>query len=264
MKKIYLTGIGPGELKYLTLQAVDVLKNVELFLVPLKKGRKEELLKIRKNIIEGIARDKPFRIIELPFPERRHSKDYEEGVQKWRNKKAEILRDAIENLMSDNETAALLLWGDPALYDGHIDIVRGLLEDGLDIEFEVIPGITSIQVLTADHKIPLNQIGESILITTGRRLRELKENTGSPKNRKIFRGNSDKINNVVVMLDNYETFNRFRDSGLYIYWGAYLGTPDEIVISGKLSEVADKITQTRREMKKKKGWIMETYVLRRR
>lgn len=246
MKKIYLTGIGTGELKYLTLQAIEALKNVNVFLVPLKKGRKEELLKIRKNLIDGIKREKPFRTIELPFPERRPSKDYEKGVQKWRYDKAEILRDIVENQMYEDETAALLLWGDPALYDGHIDIVNGLIEKGLNIEFEVIPGITSIQMLAASHKIPLNQIGESILITTGRRLKELR---------------GDEINNVVVMLDNYETFNRFRDSDLYIYWGAYLGTSDEMLISGRISEVADTIIQTRREMKKKKGWVMETYMI---
>jgi precorrin-6A synthase len=248
MKKIYLTGIGPGELKYLTLQAVEVLKNVDLFLVPLKKGRKEELLRIRKEIIEGIKRDRPFRVIELPFPERKPSADYERGVKIWRDEKKKIVKETIENEMRNDDEAALLLWGEPALYDGHIDIVNELIAGGLKIDFEVIPGITSLQALTARHKIPLNRIGESILITTGRRLRELEK---------------EDITNAVVLLDNYETYSRFKDPDLHIYWGAYLGNPDEVIMSGKLSDAANNIREKRRELKKKKGWIMETYILRR-
>jgi precorrin-6A synthase len=114
-------------------------------------------------------------------------------------------------------------------------------------EFEIIPGLTSIQVLTARHKIPLNSIAESILITTGRRLREMRP---------------DDIENAVVLLDNYLTYKNFVESDLNIYWGAYLGTDDEVMISGSLKEVVDKIIETRGRLKRQKGWIMETYILR--
>ena len=40
----------------------------------------------------------------------------------------------------------------------------------VEIDYDVIPGITAIQALTARHRIPLNDIGEPVLITTGRRL----------------------------------------------------------------------------------------------
>jgi precorrin-6A synthase len=86
------------------------------------------------------------------------------------------------------------------------------------------------------------------LITTGRRLRELEK---------------EDITNAVVLLDNYETYSRFKDPDLHIYWGAYLGNPDEVIMSGKLSDAANNIMEKRRELKKKKGWIMETYILRR-
>ena len=42
----------------------------------------------------------------------------------------------------------------------------------MDIDYDVIPGITAIQALTARHRIPLNDVGEPVLITTGRQLRE--------------------------------------------------------------------------------------------
>jgi precorrin-6A synthase len=47
-----------------------------------------------------------------------------------------------------------------------------------------------------------------------------------------------------------------------IYWGAYLGTEDEILISGKLRDVMDEIERVRADARARKGWIMDTYLLR--
>jgi precorrin-6A synthase len=47
-----------------------------------------------------------------------------------------------------------------------------------------------------------------------------------------------------------------------IYWGAYLGTTDEILFSGKLKDVLEELKKIRNEAKKRKGWIMDTYILR--
>jgi len=65
------------------------------------------------------------------------------------------------------------------------------------------------------------------------------------------------------MLDAHCTFERFVGEDLHIYWGAYLGTPDEMLISGKLSEVSEQIQQAREAARARKGWIMDTYLLRR-
>ena len=50
---------------------------------------------------------------------------------------------------------------------------------------------------------------------------------------------------------------------LHVYWGAYLGTPDELLVAGPLDEVADDILRVRAEARGRKGWIMDTYLLRR-
>ena len=52
------------------------------------------------------------------------------------------------------------------------------------------------------------------------------------------------------------------EPGLEIYWGAYLGTEDEILRSGEVLEVMDEIEQVRGEARTRKGWIMDTYLLR--
>lgn len=253
MKKIYLIGIGTGNPDHLTIQAVNTLKKVDVFFILEKESEKNgDLVRLRKEILQEYLPDGKYRVMAVKIPERkkggRDLEIYKERVDIWRKQKAEIISNLINHEMKDGERGAILIWGDPSLYDGHIEILEYILKKGMsEFEYEVIPGITSIQVLTAKHRIPLNFIGESIHITTGRRLKEM-----SPED----------VKNSVVLLDNYLTYRNFKDKDLHIYWSAYLGTEKEILISGILNEVLDKIIKTRNEAKKSNGWIMETYILR--
>lgn len=250
MKKIYLIGVGPGDPNYLTVHAINTMRKVDLFfLLEKEEQKKEEFLIIRKEILERYLEKGTYRVVTAKIHERKKSgKIYEDGVETWRQQKAEVITELIKNKMKDGESGAFLVWGDPSLYDGHLEILQHILKERVvSFEYEVIPGITSMQVLAEKHKIPLNRIGETIMITTGRRLKEY-----SPS----------EIKNTVVMLDSYSTFNHFKDTDIDIYWGAYLGSEDEILLSGKLKDVIDDIKKIRSEAKKKKGWVMDTYILR--
>lgn len=251
MKKIYLIGIGPGDPDYLTIQAINTLKKTDVFFI-LEKGEKkgyEEFLMIRKNILGKYLDKGTYRVVSAKIPERKKGcKLYEDGVETWRRQKAGIITEFIKDRMKDGESGALLIWGDPSLYDGHLEILQHILSEGaVTFEYEVIPGITSIQILAAKHKIPLNRIGESVVITTGRRLKEY-----SPS----------EIKNTVVLLDSFSSFRHFKDTDIGIYWGGYLGTEDEILLSGKLKDIIEELKKTRSEAKRAKGWLMDTYILR--
>jgi precorrin-6A synthase len=115
---------------------------------------------------------------------------------------------------------------------------------------EVIPGISAVAALCARHAIALNRVGEAVHITTGRRLAR----EGLPPN----------APDVVVMLDAHCAFAAQRGEDLDVYWGAYLGTPDEILVAGAVDDVADEIVRVRAAARERKGWIMDTYLLRRR
>ncbi|MDZ4192099.1 MAG: precorrin-6A synthase (deacetylating), partial [Pseudomonas sp.] len=67
---------------------------------------------------------------------------------------------------------------------------------------------------------------------------------------------------VAVMLDAKDTYRRFVGHGVHIYWGAYVGTADEILIAGPLDEVAERIATTRAKARERNGWIMDSYLLR--
>ena len=65
------------------------------------------------------------------------------------------------------------------------------------------------------------------------------------------------------MLDADCSFRHLEDEGMEIHWGAYLGMDDEILVSGRVGEVADEIVRRRAEARERKGWIMDAYLLRR-
>ena len=249
MKKIYLIGIGPGTPDYLTVQAIEAMKGVDVFFFLEKRKGDEDFLKIRREILERYLDSGTYRVVSARIPKRKKGGNYVEEVKAWREEVAEVVAGLIKNEMEEGENAALLIWGDPSLYDGHLEMLQHILKRGvIDFEYEVIPGITSVQLLAARHKIPLNRIGEPIVITTARKLKECE---------------TDEVINTVVLLDSRANFERFEDTDIDIYWGGYLGAEDEILLSGKLRDIIEDIKRIRIEAKKKKGWLMDTYILRR-
>jgi precorrin-6A synthase len=68
---------------------------------------------------------------------------------------------------------------------------------------------------------------------------------------------------VVVMLDGGTAFQTLDPAGVNIWWGAYLGMAGEILISGALAEVGAPIVAARRDARERHGWIMDSYILKR-
>ncbi len=113
-----------------------------------------------------------------------------------------------------------------------------------------VPGISSVQALAARHRVALNRTGRAFTVTTGRRLAD----EGLPAG----------VDDVVVLLDAQQAFAGLPDADLDIYWGAYLGTPDEVLVHGDLQQVKGEIQRLWAEHRARKGWIMDSYLLRRR
>lgn len=250
MKRVLIIGIGAGNPDYVTMQAVKALNEVDVFFFLDKGEAKEDLVNLRTAICERFITDRSYRIVEVASPVRdAGTPDYKSGVRSWHGEKAEIFSRLIATEMQDGEVGAFLVWGDPSLYDSTIRIIERVIAEGeVVFDYEIIPGITSVQALAAQHKIALNAIGEPVHITTGRKLL-----TGLPQD----------VGTAVVMLDNGSGLRALANEDVDIYWGAYLGTPDEILVSGKLAEHVDEIERVRAEARARKGWIMDTYLLRR-
>ncbi|MHA7662076.1 precorrin-6A synthase (deacetylating) [Mycolicibacterium sp. HS_4_1] len=243
MRTIHVIGIGAGDPDYVTAQAVTALNDTQVFFAMDKGDIKDDLVALRRLICERFIEKPDYRLVELPDPKRAKDGDYQEAVADWHAARARLWAEAIETELGPDGVGAFLAWGDPSLYDSTLRILDRVAEH-VAFEFDVIPGITAIQALTARHRIPLNNIGEPVLITTGRQLRE----TGL-------------AGAAVVMLDGECSFLECPPQ-TRIWWGAYLGTPDEMLIAGTIGEVGNRITRERAEARARHGWIMDTYLLR--
>jgi precorrin-6A synthase len=242
-RRIHVIGIGAGDPDYVTAQAVEALNDTQVFFAMDKGESKDDLVALRRHICERFIREPGYRFVALPDPSRAKDGDYRQAVADWHAARARMWAKAIETELAPDGVGAFLAWGDPSLYDSTLRILE-MVGDHVDFEYDVIPGITAIQALTARHRIPLNDIGEPVQITTGRQLRE--------------HGLSGA---AVVMLDGECSFRTCAPQ-TRIWWGAYLGTPDELLASGTVGEIGSTIVDLRAEGRARHGWIMDTYLLR--
>lgn len=248
MLTLSLIGIGCGDPRQLTRAAIDAINAADLVLIPRKGSAKSDLADLRRTICADVLTNPTTGIAEFDLPVRDAGEaDYRKGVDDWHDAVASVWSQTIASHLRGEGKVALLIWGDPSLYDSSLRIARRL--DPLP-RIEVVPGITSIQALCAAHTLPLNDIGEPFLVTTGRRLRD----GGWPQG----------VDTVVVMLDGGTAFQSLDPEGLHIWWGAYLGMPDQIILSGALTDAGPRIVALRQEARERHGWIMDSYILKRR
>ena len=243
MIKFFLIGMGTGNPEHLTMEGIKTLKKMDLILLPKKNNQKKELLNIRKHICKTILKKKTI-IKGYNIPRRTQKKNYKESVNIWHQKISENIFKIIKKNHSEKNKLGFLIWGDPAIYDSTLRIISNLK---IEYKLKIISGISSIQALTSAHSISLNEIGESVLITTGRKLKgEMFKNSES----------------VLVFLDGKYSFKFLDLKHYYIWWGAYLGMKKQILIKGRLSEVYKKIISRKKKAQTVNGWIMDTYLLK--
>ena len=244
MIKIFLIGIGTGNPEHLTLEGVRILNEMDLILLPQKKNDKDDLCKVRRYICQSVIKNKKITIKKYKIPERLENLDYFDSVSIWHKEISENLTAIINEFKIKNLKLGFLIWGDPGLYDSTIRIISNM---DINYKLKIISGISSIQELTSSHLISLNDIGESVLITTGRRLKE-----------DMFFNNKK----VLVLLDGKCSFKNLNTEKYYIWWGAYLGMKNQILIKGLLKDVYKKIIDHRVKARKIYGWIMDSYLLK--
>lgn len=247
MIELLLVGIGTGNPEHITLQAIRALNRADVVLIPRKGKNKADLAELRRAICAEVITNPDTRLVEFNLPTRDPATpDYGTRVNAWHDAIARVWQGALDSALPHGGTAALLVWGDPSLYDSTLRIAARL---GGGVKVEVIPGITALAALTAAHAIPLNAIGAPFLVTTGRQLRD--------------HGWPEGVDTVAVMLDSGGAFTHLDPAGITIWWGAYLGMKEEIILSGPLAETSGAILARRELARVAHGWIMDIYVLRR-
>ena len=253
MRRVRLIGVGPGDPDQVTLEAVRAMREVAYFVVPDKSSRggsRDPLVHARERLLDRHL-DTPPVVVKVQDPERERRPDrtatvagYETAVASWHDARAEAYEEA---LLTHDGDAGFLVWGDPAFYDSTIRVLEKVrARGGVEFEIDVIPGISSLQLLAARHGIVLHEVGQPLHVTTGRRLRE------------AVAGGQD---NVAVMLNQKLDLAGLDD--WRIWWGANLGTPHEVLVAGRVGDVLREIESLRGRTKDAAGWVMDIYLLRR-
>lgn len=249
-----LIGIGSGSPGHMTIDGVEAVNAADLVLVPRKGVEKDGLAEVRRIILSRVLTNPAVRVTEFDMPEREtgpatRSAVYAAGVSDWHDRIAGAWADAIAGAGHAGLAplkVALLVWGDPSLYDSALRVAERLEPAPAT---RVLPGISALHALTAAHAIPLNATSGTVVLTTGRRLRE----GGWPEG----------AQSLVAFVDNTCAFEAVGPEGTEIFWGAYLGMPQELLDSGPLAEAGPRIRAARDAARERYGWIMDLYLLRR-
>jgi precorrin-6A synthase len=255
VRRVRLIGVGPGDPDQVTLEAVHAMREVDYFVVTDKRkpdGSPDPLVAARERLLARHL-DGPPRLVVVDDPDRDRSTtgtasraDYERAVAVWHDARAA----AYEQVLRDHDgDAGFLVWGDPAFYDSTIRVLEAVRARGnVAFDLDVIPGISSLQLLAARHRIVLHDVGRPIHVTTGRDLG------------RAISGGQD---NIVVMLNR--NLDPLRDPALadwLVWWGANLGTADEALVAGRVGDVLEQIEALRGTTRERAGWVMDTYLLR--
>ncbi|WP_294391388.1 precorrin-6A synthase (deacetylating) [uncultured Sphingomonas sp.] len=248
MIDLHLIGIGTGNPDHLTRAGEAAMRAADLILLPRKRADTADLLDLRRMLCADVLTGAT-RVVEFDLAERDAGAPYLAAVDDWHRHTAEGWAAQIAAHLPAGGRLALLVWGDPSLYDSTLRIAERLRADGMAMRVTVVPGITSLQALTAAHVIPLNALAAPVLVTTGRRLAE----DGWP----------DGVDTLAVMLDGHCAFQRLDPTGIAIWWGAYLGMRHQALASGPLDQTGPDIVARRAALRREHGWIMDTYLLRR-
>ena len=251
-RRIRIIGVGPGDPDLVTLEAVAAMRSVDFFVVTdksgtVKKGMPDPLVHARERLLDRHL-ERPAVVVKVDDAprERREEftgtdEEYRAAVASWHEARVAKYVDALAEHDGD---AGFLVWGDPAFYDSTIRVIDAVAEH-LDVEVDVVPGISSIQLLAARHRLVLHGVGAPLHVTTARGVMEA-----------VASGQE----NLVVMLNRVIDLPGLEDWS--IWWGGNLGTPHEELVAGRVGDVVPEIEAARERLRSAAGWVMDIYLLR--
>lgn len=253
-RHVRIVGVGPGNPDQVTLEALTALRACDYLLVadkPRRDGAPDPLVEARERLLSRHLDPAP-PLVRVEDPPRDRSprgtatpEDYARAVEDWHAARAAAYAGVIGAHAGD---PGFLVWGDPAFYDSTIRVVErvGAL---LPLRITVVPGVSSVQLLAARHRLVLHDVGGPVHVTTGRALFEA-----------VDAGQE----NLVVMLNrDLAPLADPRLTGWRVWWGGNLGTASERLVAGRVGRVLAEVEAARAACRAEAGWVMDAFVLRR-
>ncbi len=150
--RLYGIGIGPGDPELITVKALRIIKKSDIILTPRADIKKSSLA---GTILEQIAGpDLPCREICYPVV-----KDKAAVADHWEGIAAECA-----DMLKEGKRVCFITLGDPSLYSTFFYLLTALLQQMPEAPWEIIPGISSIQLASSRLGQPLALGKESCAI----------------------------------------------------------------------------------------------------
>lgn len=150
--KFYGVGVGPGDPQLLTLQAVDVLRSVDLVAIPKSKMDRESVA----WDIAKIHCPADVRLVELEMP---MTSDQAVLAKAWQDGAQIILRE-----LKEGKSVAFITLGDPSLYSTYSYLLNILQAELPQEQIVTVPGITAMAAAAARINLPLATGDEPLLV----------------------------------------------------------------------------------------------------
>ena len=151
--RFYGVGVGPGDPELLTIKAQKTLQKVAVIsFTQLDDGKESYAL----NVVRGVLEAAKPEVLAITIPS-----DDETPVspQTWTDAAAEIAGH-----LSQGKDVAFITEGDPMLYSEFFQVLGSVKSVVPNLEFEVIPGVSSVMAAAASSGTPLVTHGQRLTI----------------------------------------------------------------------------------------------------
>ena len=149
----YGVGVGPGDPELLTIKAQKTLQKVAVIsFTQLDDGKESYALNVVRGVLEAAKPE--FLAITIPSDD-----ETPVSPQTWTDAAAEIAGH-----LSQGKDVAFITEGDPMLYSEFFQVLGSVKSVVPDLEFEVIPGVSSVMAAAASSGMPLVTHGQRLTI----------------------------------------------------------------------------------------------------
>ncbi len=156
---LYGIGVGPGDVRYLTLRAAGLVRAVDVLAYFAKKGLPGNA---RRIVAPLIVEGRTERRLEYPVTDEMpaDSAEYQLRISAFYRATA----DALASLLRQGKSVGLLAEGDPFFYGSFMHMWRRLAPD---FPVEVVPGVTGMSGCWTRANLPITWGNDTLAVLPG-------------------------------------------------------------------------------------------------
>lgn len=214
--KLYGVGIGPGNPKYLTLRAAEVIRQVDVIFTVISKNASDS---VSQNAVEYLEPSGEIHLLTFSM-----SRDAKERFAVVRaNAEAIIAR------LKEGKDCAFATLGDAMTYSTFGYVLRIIQEALPQLELEIVPGVTSFSTLAATACDVLVENGEQLRVIPSFKT-DMADSLEFPEG------------STTILLKTYRSrkplLDRLaREDNIKVYYGEHLSMDDQVLLRS-IDEIA--------------------------